>query len=471
MMEAEPKASPVNNLDEAQVLAFKSVMRGSVFEPGDADYDTTRKVYNAMIDRHPRMIAHCADVADVIASVNLARKTGLLVSVRGGGHGVAGFAVCDDGLMIDLSGMRGIRVDPEKGTVRVEGGCVWADVDHATHAFGSAVPSGIVSTTGVAGLTLGGGHGHLTRHYGLTCDNLISADVVTADGRFVTASEDQNQDLFWGLRGGGGNFGVVTSFEFKLCPVNTVMGGPVVYTGDKSRDVMEFYRDIISNAPDNLNAFLGLHNEPPQPFIPGDSPDNPICVIMVCYSGPMENAEEAVRPFREFGPPDADMIASIPYPSMQTILDQLLPFGLQHYWKADFFNELSDDFINVHLDYCSRIPTFRSGIHIYPIDGAAHRVGKTDTAFNYRDANFSANMTAIYPNPEDTPEMVDWVRSYWSAAHPHSIGAAYVNFLMDEGRDRIKASYRGNYDQLVELKIKYDPDNLFKMNQNIKPTV
>lgn len=469
MAQAKPGADPAGSIDAEQVAAFRAAMRGSVLEPEDPGYDTARGIYNAMIDRRPRLIARCADAADVIASVNLARETGMLVSIRGGGHGVAGFAVCDDGLMIDLSGMKGIRVDPEKGTVRVEGGCVWGSVDHATHAFGSAVPSGVVSTTGVAGLTLGSGHGHLTRHYGLTCDNLVSADVITAGGEFITASEDRNQDLLWGLRGGGGNFGVVTSFEFKLCPVHTVMGGPIVYPGSMSEEVMRFYRDIMSDAPDNLSAFVGFHIEPPQPFIPNNKRGSPICVIVVCYTGPMDSAEEAVRPFREFGPPGADMVAPIPFPSLQTLFDQLVPYGLQHYWKGDFYTDLSDELISVHLDYGSHVPTFHSAVHIYPMSGAAQRVGKNETAFSYRDASFSAVIAAIYPDPADKPRMVDWVRSYWSAAHPHSAGATHVNFLMDEGQDRIRASFRDNYDRLVDLKSKYDPGNLFRMNQNIRP--
>lgn len=468
-MEAQPKAQNSTDISSEQIAALRAAFRGPILEPGDPEYEVARRVYNGMIDKRPRLIARCADEADAIASVNLARETGLLVSVRGGGHGVAGFSVCDDGLVIDLSGMKGIRIDPDKGTVRVGGGCVWAEVDHATHAFGFAVPSGIVSTTGVAGLTLGGGHGYLTRAYGLTCDNLVSADVVTAGGELVSASEERNQDLFWGLRGGGGNFGVVTSFEFKLRPVHTVVGGPIFFRGHRSREAMRAFREIMLDAPDELYAFFGLHIEPPEPFIPGDDPEEPIALMVVCYTGPMEDAENAVRPFRALSP-DADMIGPMPFTRLQKLFDHALPHGLQHYWKGDFYNDLSDEMIEIYLDHGSRVPTFRTAVHLYPIDGAAHRVREDESAFSYRDAKYSGVIAAIYDEPERKPEMVDWVRSFWSAAHPHSAGAAYVNFLMEEGQDRVRAAYRGNYDRLLSLKNKYDPNNLFRMNQNIRPT-
>lgn len=459
-----------DRLPDAAIQALTNAMRGRVIEPSDPDYNIGRRVYNGMIDRHPRLITRCADVADVIASVNFAREHGLLLSVKGGGHNVAGLAVCDDGLMLDLGQLRGIRVDPRAETVRVDGGCTWGDVDHATHAFGCAVPSGLISTTGVAGLTLGGGHGHLTRRYGLTCDNLISADVVTADGEFIQTGLDENPDLFWGLRGGGGNFGVVTSFEFRMRPVDTVMGGPLFYSYDKAGDVLRFYREYIKDAPEEMSVFFGFHREPPQPFIPGNAPDTPTCMFAVCYTGPMEEAEEAMRPIRNAVKPDQDMVGRVPFPALQMMFDPLLPPGLQHYWKGDFFKGISDELINIHLEH-GHVPSFRSVMHIYPINGAPQRVSRHDTAFSYREADFSVVIAAMYDDPSQTPEMIAWVRDYWSAIHPHSIGGAYVNFLGDEGQERVQASYRDDYGRLVQLKNKYDPNNLFRMNQNIRPSV
>jgi FAD/FMN-containing dehydrogenase len=451
---------------------FKSNLRGELIGPDDEGYDVARKVYNGMINRRPRLIARCVDVADVITAVNFARENKLTLAVRGGGHNVAGLGTCDDGLVIDLSRMKGILVDPVKRSARVEGGCTWGDLDHATHAFGLAAPGGIISTTGIAGLTLGGGLGHLTRKCGLSCDNLISADVVTADGRFLTASADENEDLFWGLRGGGGNFGVVTSFEYKLHSVSIVLGGPVFYPIEKTRDVLRFYREFIAQAPEELGAFFGFQIGPPAPFIPEHLQGVTMCLIVACYAGPLEKGEEVVKPIREFGPPVLDHIGPMPYPALASAFDSLLPSGLQHYWKADFWNELSDEAIDVHVEYGRQVPSVQSTMHIYPINGAAHRVGKDETAFSYRDAQFSNVIAAMYPNPEDTPKNKAWVQEYWSALHPYSAGAAYVNFMMDdEGEDRIKATYQENYEQLVVLKNKYDPTNLFHINQNIKPTV
>ena len=422
-----------------------------------------------MIDRQPRLIARCVNAADVITSVNFAREHNLTLSVRGGGHNVAGFGVCDDGLVIDLSPMRGVRVDPKHRTARAEGGCTWGDFDHATHAFGLATPSGIISTTGVGGLTLGGGFGHLARRYGLSCDNLVSADVVTADGSFLTASAEENQDLFWALRGGGGNFGVVTSFEFRLHPVSTVLGGPVFYPIDKSEDVLRFYRDYMAEAPEDLSAFFGFHLAPPAPFVPEHLHLVPVCAIVACYTGELKQGEEVVKPLREFGPPALDLLGSMPYPALNSLFDALLPPGLQHYWKADFDYELSDEAIAVHAEYGPKVPTVPSGMHIYPLDGAIHRVETDETAFSYRDAKFVHIMIAVDEGPEHMPEYTSWVQEYWSALRPFSAGGAYVNFLMEEGEDRLKATYRDNYERLVEIKRKYDPTNLFHLNQNINP--
>ncbi len=458
---------------EATLEEIKTRLRGELLEPGDEGYDEARKVYNGMIDRHPRLIARCADVADVIAAVNFARDNGLTLSIRGGGHSVPGFGVWDDGLVIDLSRMKSIHVDPVSRTVRAEGGATWGDVDHAAHAFGLAVPAGIISSTGVGGLTLGGGTGHLTRKYGLTCDNLISADVVTADGRFVKASADENADLFWALRGGSGNFGVVTSFEFRAHPVSTVLGGLVFYPIEKTREALRFYREFIAEAPEELSAFFAFQKGPPVPFVPEHLHNVTMCAIVACYSGSdLDKGEEVVRPLREFGPPAVDHLGPVPLPALNSAFDPLLPPGLQHYWKADFFDALSDEAIDVHVEYGPRVPTVESTMHIYAIDGAPQRVGKSHTAFSYRDASFSTVIAGMWPDPADNEKNITWVRQYFEALHPHSSGGAYVNFMgHDEGQDRVKASYRDNYQRLVEVKNKYDRSNLFHVNQNIKPTV
>ena len=456
---------------EDSINALRASLRGELFEPDNEGYEAARKVYNGMIDRHPRLIVRCADVDDVIAAVNFARENKLTLSVRGGSHGVTGFAVCDDGLVIDLSHMRNVHVDPKKCIARAEGGCTWGDFDHATHAFGLATTGGIVSSTGIAGLTLGGGLGYLTRKFGLSCDNLISVDVVTADGRFITASADENEDLFWGVRGGGGNFGVVTSFEYKLHPVSTVLGGPVLYPIEKAGEVLRFYRDYMATAPGDLTAFFGFLIAPAAPFIPESLHGVTMCAIVACYAGPMEEAEEVVKPIRYFGPPALDLLGPIPYPALQSMFDALLPPGLQHYWKADFVKELTDEAIEVHVKYGPRIPTVESVTHIYPLGGAVQRVGRDEMAFSYRDAEFVHIIGAVYHDPADGPKNIEWVREYWSALHPYSAEGAYVNFMMDEGEERIKATYRENYERLVALKNKYDPTNLFHMNQNIKPTV
>jgi FAD/FMN-containing dehydrogenase len=444
-------------------------VRGELILPVDGGYDAARKVYNAMIDKHPALIMRCADIADVIAAVNFAREHKLAIAIRGGSHNVAGFGTCDDGLVIDLSRMKGIRVDPVKRTVRAEGGCTWGDVDHATHAFGLAAPGGIISTTGIAGLTLGGGIGHLTRKYGLSCDNLISADVVTADGRLITASADQNADLFWGLRGGGGNFGVVTSFEFRLHPVSTVFAGPILYPLEKSKDALRFYRDYMAKAPEDMNAFFAFLIVPPGPPFPEHLHNKTVCGVVCCYTGSLDKAEEVVRPLREFGPPVFEHVGPIPFPMLQSAFDALVPPGLQNYWKADFVKDLTDEVIEAHVKYGPDVPTIHTALHIYPVSGAAHRVGRDDTAFSYREAGFTHVIAALYPDPADTPKNKTWVQNYWSELHPHSAGGAYVNFMMEEGEDRVAASYRDNYERLARVKAKYDPNNLFHVNQNIKP--
>lgn len=457
-------------LDEATLAEFKASLRGDLIRPEDEGYDEARNVYNAMIDKRPSMIARCADAADVISCVNFARENDLLLAVRGGGHNGAGLGTVDDGLVIDLSPMKGVRVDPAKRTVRVGGGCVWNEVDHATHAFGLAVPTGFNSTTGVGGLTLGGGHGYLTRKYGLTIDSLISADVVLADGGFVTASEGEHEDLFWALRGGGGNFGVVTSFEFRAHPVHTVYAGPTLWEMDRAAEAMRFYEEFTARASDDMYGFFAFLKVPPGPPFPEHLHLKTMCAVVWCYLGPLEDAEEAFRPVREFGPPAFEMLGQMPLPALNSMFDPLLPPGLQWYWKHDFMNELSEVAIAAHVEHGSRIPTPLSTMHLYPIDGAAHRVGEEETAFSYRDARWSQVIAGIDPDPANRETITGWATEYWEALHPHSAGGAYVNMMMEEGQDRVKTSYRDNYGRLARVKDEYDPDNLFRANQNIRPT-
>jgi FAD/FMN-containing dehydrogenase len=450
--------------------ALKASLRGELIEPNDEGYDAARKVYNGMIDKHPALIARCADVADVIAAVNFGRQNNLLVSIRGGGHNAGGLGVCDDGLVIDLSLIRYTHIDPVARTVRVGGGSTWGDVDHATHAFSLAVPSGIISTTGVGGLTLGGGLGYLTRKYGLAIDNLIAADVVLADGRLVTANESRNADLFWALRGGGGNFGVVTSFMFKANPVHTVYGGPMLWEMEQAPAVMKWYREFIMQAPDDLNGFFAFLIVPPGPPFPEHLHNKNMCGVVWCYTGPMEQAEETFKPIREKFPPALDFVGPIPHPALQSMFDALYAPGLQWYWKADFVNELSDEAIDLYIHHGSRLPTMQSTMHLYPVNGAAHRVGKNDTAWSYREATWAQVIVGVDPDPANKDLIVNWARQYWEDVHPYSAGGAYVNFMMEEGQERVKASYRDNYERLAAIKGKYDPTNFFRVNQNIKPT-
>lgn len=448
---------------------FEMQLRGQVIRQGDRDYDAARRVYNGMIDRHPRFIARCLDVADVIAAVNFARTSALPLAIRSGGHNAAGLGVCDDGLVIDLSLMKGIHVDPSARTVRVEGGCVWGDVDHATNAFGMATPSGFISTTGVGGLTLGGGIGYLSRQYGLTIDNLLEADMVLADGRAITVNESQNADLFWAIRGGGGNFGVVTSFLFRLHPVNTVIGGPTLWTLDKAADAMRFFRDYLADAPEDLNGFFAFLTVPPVPPFPESLHLKKVCGVVWCYTGPAESADKVFTPVKKFGPPALYGVQPMPYPVLQSAFDGLYPSGLQWYWKSDFVDELSDEAIALNVKHGSELPTMHSTAHFYPIDGAVHRVGKQDTAFSYRDTKWSQVIVGVDPDPAKADLITSWARDYWEAVHPYTAGGAYINFMMEEGTERIKSTYRANYDRLVSIKRRYDPDNLFRVNQNIKP--
>ncbi|MEO8612670.1 MAG: FAD-binding oxidoreductase [Chloroflexota bacterium] len=457
-------------LIENPYKVLQTALRGKIVTPDDAGYDDARKIYNAMIDRRPAAIAYCVDAGDVIQCVNFARENNVTLAVRGGGHNGPGLGICDDGLVIDLSGIDGVRVDPAARTARVGGGCTWSDVDHATNAFGLATPSGIISTTGVGGLTLGGGIGHLARTCGLSLDNLLEVDMVLADGRFVTANAKENADLFWAVRGGGGNFGVVTSFVFKLHPISTVYGGPMLWHMDKAAEVLRWYRDYIVNAPEEMNGWFAFLTVPPGAPFPENLHLNKMCGVVWCYTGPLDKAEEVFKPIRsKFGGPALDFVGPIPHPALQGMFDPIYPPGLQWYWRADWVKEISDEAIAVHVKYGALLPSMHSTMHLYPISGAPHHVGKNDTAFSYRDANWGEVIVGVDPDPANNEKTIAWAKEYWEALHPYSAGGAYVNMMMDEGQDRVQAAYRDNYQRLVEVKRKYDPTNLFHVNQNIQP--
>jgi len=459
-------------MQTADITEFRNQLRGDLIDPSDDRYDNERRVYNAMIDRKPAMIVKCADVADVIAALRFARQHELQVSIRGGGHNAGGLGIWDDCLVIDLSPIRFVHVEPGARTVRVGGGCTWGDVDHAMHAFGLAVPSGIIASTGVGGLTLGGGMGHLTRKFGLTIDSLLAADVVLADGSFVVASSDQNQDLFWAIRGGGGNFGVVTSFLFRAHPVQMVCAGPMLWDLDDAADIMKWYRDFIVDAPEEMNGFFAFLTVPPGPPFPEALHFRKMCGIVWCYTGPLEQANAILEPLRKFRKPAFEFFAPMPFPTLQSMFDGLYTKGLQWYWKADFVNELSDEAIALHIQHGSELPSLHSTMHLYPINGAAHRVGNNATPWSHRDSTWSEVIVGVDPDPANADHITAWARNYWQALHPYGAGGAYVNFMMeDEGEDRIRATYGENYDRLSEIKAKYDPDNFFRINQNIRPQV
>jgi hypothetical protein len=455
---------PAPSLEQLQ-----PAFRGDLIEETHIQYDTARKVYNGMIDKRPCLIARCVDVADVMAAISYGRKHNLLTAIRGGGHNGAGLGTCDGGLVIDLSRMKGIRVDPANKTVRVEGGCVWGEVDHATHAFGMAVPCGFISTTGVAGLTLGGGIGYLTRRYGLTIDNLLSADVVLADGRFVVASESENSDLFWALRGGGGNFGVVTSFEFRMQPVSTVQFGPTFWSLDEAAMMLKAWSNFMRTAPETVNGFFAFLVVPPAPMFPENLHLKTVCGIVWCCTGTPEETDAATKPIRTLGHPLLDGVGPAPFPVVQSIFDGLFVPGLQWYWRADNFTEITDAAIARYVEHGSRLPSMLSTMHLYPVNGASQKVGKNDTAYSFREAVFAEVIVGVDADPANGPAISNWCKNYWDALHPFSAGGAYVNFMMDEGQERVQATYRDNYKRLADIKKKYDPTNFFRVNQNIHP--
>ena len=456
-------------LSEQLLAPFKNSLRGKLMLPEDDGYNDARKVYNGMIDKKPALIVQCADVADVIACVNFGRENSLLIAIKGGGHNGAGLGVCDNGLVIDLRRMKGIYVDAENKTVRTEGGCTLAEVDHATHTFGLAVPSGVFAGTGIAGLTLGGGLGFLTRKHGLSIDNLLEVSIVLADGSYVQASANSHPDLFWAIRGGGGNFGIVVSFLFQAQPVSIVYGGPMFWEMDDAKTIMQWYRTYIKGAPDDINGFLAFITIPDNPHFPESHYGKRMCAIVWCYTGNMANAENIFQAIRAVKKPAIDFAGPIPFPVLQGMFDPILPPGMQWYWKADYMNELSDKMIAIHLQHSANPPAWLSTMHLYPINGAAARVKKENTAWHYRDATWAMVIAGIDAEPSGKDAVTNWAKEYWNALHPFAAGGAYINFLMDEGEENIKATYNDNYKRLSEIKAKYDPENLFRVNQNIKP--
>ncbi|MCE4565316.1 FAD-binding oxidoreductase [Maribellus sp. CM-23] len=457
----------LSELDVTKLDELKSRLKGELITPTDSSYNEIRKVYNGMIDKKPGFIVKCADVADVIYSVNFGRENNLLTAVRGGGHNAGGLGSCNDGMVIDLSGIKFVKVNTADNTVFVGGGNTLNELDHATHPFGLAVPGGILSTTGIGGLTLGGGVGYLSRKYGLTIDNLLEADMVLADGSFVTVNEKQNADLYWAIRGGGGNFGVVTSFKFQAHPVKMIYGGPTFWPLEKTEEIMDWYHEFIHNASEDLNGFVATLEIPGPPF-PPNLHNEKLCAVVWCYTGDLKNAEEVFKPVRDKNP-IFELLGEMPFPAIQSLFDGLMPPGLQWYWKADFFNDIPKEAATLHKKFGSEIPTPLSQMHLYPISGAAGRVGKNDTPWVYRHAKYAGVFVGIDPDPANAGKITQWAKDYWEALHPYSSGGAYLNFIMDEGQERIKASYGENYERLVQIKRKYDPDNFFKVNQNIKP--
>jgi FAD/FMN-containing dehydrogenase len=458
-------------LDDGALAGLSRRFRGTLIRPGDAPYDAGRRVWNGAIDRRPALIARCTGAADVRAAVGLARERELVVAVRGGGHNVAGTAVCDGGIVIDLSAMKGMWVDPRARLARAQAGLLWGEFDHETQPFGLATPGGIVSHTGIAGLTLGGGLGWLMRRHGLTADNLLSAEVVTADGALVRASAEEHADLFWGLRGGGGNFGIVTSFEYRLHAVGpVVLAGVVLHPAARAREVLSFYRDYVASAPDELMTILVLRMAPPAPFLPEEVHGQPVVIIAVCWAGPVEEGERAVAPLRRFGEPLADLIRPTPYASHQALLDASVPHGLGYYWKSEYLRPLSDALIDTLVAHAWRAPTPESYAAVFHMGGAVGREDPDDSAFEDRRAAHAMTMDGVWSDPAASGACIAWARGFWEAVRPHSTGRVYVNFLGEEGEDRVRAAYGATkYERLRALKRKYDPTNFFRMNQNVVP--
>jgi len=456
-------------MDTKAIEGLKGHVRGDVIVPGDAAFEAARRVYNAMIDKRPAVIVRCAGVADVIAAVKAAKASGLPIAVRGGGHSVPGFGTADGALVVDLGRMRGIRVDPAAKTVRAEGGCTWGDFNHATYAFGLATTGGIISTTGVAGLTLGGGIGYLTRGHGLSLDNVIAADVVLADGSFVTANPKDNPDLFWALRGGGGNFGVVTSLEFRLHAVRDITGGPMFFEAEDAPQVLHAFDRYITDAPRELGAFFAWQIAPPLPFIPKERHGDPLCALVACWAGPPEQAEKALAPLRNAAPLVAQWVERMPYPALNGAFDGLVPPGLQHYWKTTFSKGLPEGAVEAHLKHGPKVPVVNSTMHMYPINGAVHDVPADATAFGHRDVKYATVIAGMWPDPAQNEANIRWVRDYYRALSAHSEAAGYINMSGADDQDKANVNFGRAFDRLRTVKSKYDPGNAFRFNQNIAP--
>ena len=460
------------NVSEADISTLRSSLRGRLLFPGDAGYEEARTIWNAMIDRRPAMVVRPENVEDVVSAVNFAREKGLLLCVKGGGHNIAGNAVCDGGLMIDLSGMNYVKVDAERRIAQVGPGAKLADFDREAQAHALATPLGINSTTGVAGLTLGGGFGWLSRKFGTTVDNLISADVVTADGKVVRASETENPELFWGLRGGGGNFGIVTNFEFKLHPFGPdVLTGLIVFPFDQAKDVLRKYRDAVKTMPDDLNVWVVMRKAPPLPFLPEDAHFKEAVIFACFYAGDPAEGEKLLQPFRSFGTPYGEFIGVQPFAAWQQAFDPLLTPGVRNYWKSHNFAELPDDAIDIAIKYVDDLPSPHTEIFFGLVGGQASRVPADATAYSQRDALWACNVHGRWETPEEDSKVISWAREFWNASEPYSTGGVYVNFMTEDEKSRVTSAYKPEiWNRLVEVKRKYDPTNLFSMNQNIDPS-
>jgi FAD/FMN-containing dehydrogenase len=451
------------------INVLRESVRAPVITADDAAYDEARQVHNGMFDRRPLAVVRAEQVADVVAAVNFARENSLELAIRGGGHSAPGFGTTDGGLVVDLSGMRYVQVDPHALRATAAGGATWGDYNYATHAFSLASPGGIVSTTGIGGLTLGGGIGYLSRGYGLTIDNLVSAQVVTADGQICTASPDDHADLFWAIRGGGGNFGVVTSFEFALHPLDTAYVGLFFYEIERTRDLLRFFREWVKDAPREYGGFPAFQVAPPLPFIPEDRVGDTFCIAVVHWTGPAEGGEQAMQPFRDFAPRVAEMTAAWPYPMLNGAFDAIFPKGIRSYWKGAYVTELTDAAIEAHVAHGPKVPAVSASMHLYPINGACHDVAADATAFGYRHANFATVILAAGPDAEGDDSRRQWVRDYYDAISPESEPGGYINFMDDDDAGNAANNYGANYPRLREVKRAYDPDNLFHRNQNIVP--
>ncbi len=440
-----------------------------VITADDEGYDEARKVYNAMIDRRPVAVVPVTNTADVAAVVRHAAETGVELAVRGGSHSVPGFGTADGALVADLSGLSTVTVDPDGRTARAGGGVTWGGFNAATAEHGLATTGGIISTTGVGGLTLGGGIGYLARGYGLSCDNLVSAEVVTADGQVVTASDSEHPDLFWALRGGGGNFGVVTEFTFRVHPVSEIYGGPMFFELSDGPAILEYFNDYIKSAPREYGGFPAFQIAPPLPFVPEDRVGEPFVAVVSCWTGSPQDGEKVLQGFRDVANPVAEHVGPMPYSALNSAFDALVPPGLQHYWKAAFVGDLSSDAIQTHMEHGQRVPVVNSTVHFYPINGACHDVAADATAFGHRDATYAVVIAGMWPDPADNEAHTQWVKDYDAAIAPHSQGGGYVNFASGDDQAKVAANYGVNFPRLQEVKRRYDPDNLFHLNQNIRP--